>query len=136
MENKPKETTGILSRGVIFVIIIIITIIITIILLLFSDGNSTENSENHKQTAQTIIIKTGKIKTLYRFEDFEKKIVCVEIKSDAEFYPKGGKVKIIPPSQNFYISTPGTHEVRPREKRGTFSFESYDSLAWGIEIWQ
>lgn len=72
---------------------------------------------------------------LLRFEDYPEGKIVVTLKADVYFYPKGGKVKIIPPSGNWYIDSPGVNIVRPPEYGGKYVITPADSSAWGIEIW-
>ena len=78
----------------------------------------------------------GKTKTLYCFSDYSDKIIRVNIKGDAEFYPKGGRIKVIPPSGNSFIDKPGISILRPPENTGICIFVQVDQTAWGVEIWQ
>jgi len=103
-------------------------------------GNTQYNNEIKEiesSPAPVVIKKIGKSKTLYRFSDYSDGIIRVFIKSDAEFYPKGGKIKILPPSGKSWIDEPGTSNMRPRENQGEFIFSLPNgSKAWGVEIWE
>ncbi|MFA5936900.1 MAG: hypothetical protein WC822_03410 [Candidatus Paceibacterota bacterium] len=95
--------------------------------------NSNSGSPQNQNPPPPIV---GKIKTMYRFADYPDGIVRFDLKSEADIYPKGGAIKVVPPSGKDYIDTPGTAVMRPIEKPGKCTITPADSLAWGVEIWQ
>ena len=97
--------------------------------------NFFEGCGEKSPSQQCEVVEAGKEKTLYRFSDYHDEIVRLHLKSDANFYPKGGKIEITAPSGSKWIDTPGTSIVRPTEEPGEFIFAPADSLAWGVEIW-
>lgn len=112
--------------GMIFGVVLIVYFIVLV-------ANLFKGCEEDKQPSK--IVKIGKEKTLYQFSDqnWDRSVL---VSSNAEFYPKGGKVKVTTSSGRLYISTPGTSELRQKENPGKFFFEPHDSLAWGVEVWQ
>ena len=111
--------------------------IITICILVFTVSYAWNFASSffEKKVSTENIVKVGKTKTLYQFADtnWDRSVL---VSSNADFYPKGGKVKVTTPSKKFYISTPGTSELRQKENAGKFFFEPSDLAAWGIEVWQ
>ena len=126
---KKNNWLGIIG-GVIGVIIGICILVFTV-----SYAWSFASSFFEKKVSTENIVKVGKTKTLYQFADtnWDRSVL---VSSNADFYPKGGKVKVTTPSKKFYISTPGTSELRQKENAGKFFFEPSDLAAWGIEVWQ
>jgi len=129
--SSPKKTSWLrIVSGVIGIIIGICILVFTV-----SYAWSFASSFFEKKVSTENIVKVGKTKTLYQFTDtnWDRNVL---VSSDAEFYPKGGKVKVTTSSGRIYVSTPGTSELRQKENPGRFFFEPSDSLAWGIEVWQ
>lgn len=85
-----------------------------------------------KKPTDTVQCKTNR---LLRFEDFSEGKIIITLKPDVYFYPKGGRVKIVPPSGNWYTDSPGVRIIRPPEFGGEYMITPADSSAWGIEIW-
>jgi hypothetical protein len=99
-----------------------------------SEGNKTlkgSASPSAPSKAQPV----GKQKTLYRFSDYPNGRFTVTLNSDAEFYPKGGKIKIQTPAGEIWDDELGTAHDRPPQTGGPFTFWANDSIAWGVEIW-
>lgn len=87
-------------------------------------------------TAVVVREKLGKEKRLYRFSDFGGTSIAVELRSDVDFYPKGGAVTITPPSPGKpWRDTPGTANNRGALQPGTYTVCKANSDAWGVEIW-
>ena len=97
---------------------------------------STTTVVQPEETQQTSNVKIGKTKTLYRFADYPNGTVVIPVTSDAEFYPKGGKIKYKTSTGEVKSDEPGTNHVNEAKPVGEFSFWANDSSAWGIEIWQ
>jgi len=130
------KTKGIVDNEIMIAIFFAIIIIIVISLIYGGSDDKKQKEEASQETSQPTMVRVGKEKSTYRFDSYWDKIVRVDVKSDAEFYPKGGKVKVTTSTGNSYISTPGTSEVRPQKPDGIFTFERKDSTAWGVEVWQ
>ena len=118
--------------GIISLIIFIALILLSVVYGVFVIYNHFISTDNSKPE----VVKVGKVKTLYRFSDNWDKIIRKTLNSDAEFYPKGGVVKITAPSGKFWLDEPGTAIPRPVENPGEFVFSiPKGSKAWGVEIW-
>jgi len=88
--------------------------------------------------AAVVTSKIGKERVLYRFTDFADGCARVELRSDASFYPKGGKVRITPPAPGKpWDDEPGVaSSVDGADQRpGWYVICRVDPGAWGVEIW-
>ena len=92
--------------------------------------NNTMNQGNQS-------VKSGTDSTL-NFSDYQNQgeKIIVDIQSSCKFYPQGGKVKITPPygPDSAWVSIPGKMVKHPKLIPGTYTFESADLNATGIEI--
>lgn len=102
-----------------------------------SNKNKTENAGNGGNNSPTATtVKVGKTKTLYRFSDYPGGKVTVYLSSEADWYPKGGKIKYKTSTGKIGTDEPGTTGVNDPEPAGNFTFWANEDSAWGVEIWQ
>jgi hypothetical protein len=102
-----------------------------------STSTPTPILKQEQNTPSPPPVKTGKEETRYYFSNWKDGIVQIALQNNAEFYPKGGTIKITAPSGRTWIDTPGVAIQRPPENPGIFSFSRpKDSKAWGVEVWE
>lgn len=116
-----------------------VVILLAVVLLITATcGDNSKDSTTSTQdsyVAPVFIEKVGKEKNLYRFSDFQNNCVSVTLKSDAEFYPKGGKITIQNPNGEIWPDEPGTAHDRGNQPAGQYTVCKADSNAWGVEVW-
>ncbi len=76
-------------------------------------------------------------KRTYRFSDFPDGVIRVEIHpGEVDFYPKGGKIHIVPPTPAVpWNDEPGTAMPRVARPPGMYTITHIDPNAWGVDIW-
>jgi hypothetical protein len=139
-EMTTTPTTGSMGKGFIQCVLIGILFVFVGVYSKYSNHTSPPPPA-HSQvspvapTAPTV--KVGKEKQLYRFSK-DTGCVSVTLRSDAEFYPKGGEIIITPPKPGKpWNDEPGTVHTLPRQEAGEFTVcAEEDSDAWGVDIWQ
>jgi len=132
-------------KNILIFIFWVIGIFLSILLIVKLSGDNKKNvdkkhpkTENISQISnqQNTIINVGKTKTLYRFADYPNGKITKCLNSDAEWYPKGGKIKYKTSSGKILTDEPGTAHYNNPEPAGNFTFWADDKSAWGIEIWE
>jgi hypothetical protein len=130
----PKKVNWTTFSKLLNILVILVIIYVVIRLVVFSYSSICEifskNGNNQTQTT------TEKQKTVYYFKDFPNGKITVYLKSDAEWYPKGGKIKYKTSSGKIFSDEPGTSHTNNPEPDGDFTFWADESSAWGVEIWQ
>jgi hypothetical protein len=89
--------------------------------------NQSNKPMTHTQT-------TNSQRSLYRFSDYPEGIIRIYVEGNFHFYPKGGQIKICPPSGRCWMDTPGVDQYYPKEKAGWFIITPADASATGVEI--
>ena len=133
-EEKPRQLW---KENLQFIIAVLFIIASGILFFFLIRGIFVKDIPEVPQKAVVETVEVGKTKTVYRFSEYWDNTIRVPVKKNAEFYPKGGKVKIVAPSGNSWVDEPGTAVMRPPEDPGMFQFSvPKGSNAWGVEIWQ
>ena len=124
-------------------ILLIICILIPLAIVLVNSSNKKESkkeipkNENIPQVGrENTVVNIGKTKTLYRFADYPNGKITRFLNCNAEWYPKGGKIKYKTSSGKILTDEPGSAHYNDLEPAGNFIFWADDQSAWGVEIWE
>lgn len=102
------------------------------------EDKPTKSAETRTMTTTTThVIRVGREKRLYLFSNFPDGIIKTKIElGEVDFYPKGGKIKIIPPlPATPWEDEPGTTMPRVERPPGWYTITKINPSATGVEVW-